>query len=67
MSDEYLYPHQDTEDFDWCLLTATQGDDVKQNKLGRMYQTGRGVSQDYASALKWYYQSAAQGNSDAQY
>ena len=67
MHEGNLNPFQDTEEFDWCLLTATQGDSVKQNRLGRMYQTGQGVSQDYAAALNWYHQSADQGNSDAQY
>jgi S1-C subfamily serine protease len=32
-----------------------------------MYEKGRGVSQDYKSALKWYRLAAEQGDADAQY
>ena len=32
-----------------------------------MYDSGQGVPQDYAEALKWYRLSAEQGYADAQY
>ena len=31
-----------------------------------MYYEGRGVSQDYAEAVKWYLKAADQGKADAQ-
>ena len=32
-----------------------------------MYENGRGVRQDYAEAVKWYRQAAAQGFAEAQF
>ena len=32
-----------------------------------MYDTGRGVPQDYAEALRWYRLAAEQGNTSAQF
>ena len=32
-----------------------------------MYDEGRGVTQDYAEAAKWYRKAAEQGDTDAQY
>jgi TPR repeat protein len=32
-----------------------------------MYHLGLGVAQDYKEAIKWYLQSAAQGNAKAKY
>jgi TPR repeat protein len=33
--------------------------------MGRLYQLGLGVSQDYDTALKWYRKAAAEGSADA--
>jgi TPR repeat protein len=46
---------------------ANQGHTAAQNVLGWMYDTGRGVPQNYAEAAKWYRLAAEQGNADAQY
>lgn len=35
--------------------------------MGIMYDLGRGVSQDYAEAAKWYGLAARQGHVDSQY
>lgn len=40
---------------------AKQGDAEAQNELGFAYETGDGVNQDYAEALKWYQTAAEQG------
>jgi len=45
---------------------AEQGDPEAQFKLGRMYQEGRGVTQDHAEAVKWYRLSADKGQPFAQ-
>ncbi|HXH04025.1 MAG TPA: FimV/HubP family polar landmark protein [Candidatus Competibacteraceae bacterium] len=37
-----------------------------QNNLGVMYNTGKGVPQDYLEAAKWYRRAAEQGHVDAQ-
>jgi hypothetical protein len=37
---------------------ADQGDARAQSILGLMYESGRGVPQDYAEAVKWYRKAA---------
>ena len=44
---------------------ARQGVAAAQAKLGRLYQDGQGVSQDYWQAADWYRQAAVQGDLDA--
>ena len=46
---------------------AEQGDSVAQYNLGHMYDSGLGVSQDYAEAVRWYTRAAEQGNAGAQF
>ena len=46
---------------------AATGNAQVQNRIGRMYYVGKGVSQNDKEALKWYRLSAAQGNAAAQY
>jgi len=45
--------------------SAEQGNIDAQYQLGVMYQTGRGVTQDYAAAISWYQKAAAQDNVSA--
>jgi TPR repeat protein len=40
---------------------AEQGDARAQNALGRMYDEGQGVPQDYVEAVRWYRMAAEQG------
>ncbi len=44
---------------------AEQGDANMQFNLGLMYARGRGVPRDYAEAVRWYRQAAAQGDKRA--
>jgi hypothetical protein len=46
---------------------AEQGDIDRQIELGYMYYEGRGVSQDYSEAAKWFLMAAEQGEAKAQY
>ena len=39
----------------WFLLAAQQGNVLAQSNLGWLYQSGSGVEQDYAEAMKAYY------------
>ncbi len=48
------------------LYMKISDDKWVQNRIGWMYQFGRGVSQDYAEAVRWYRKSAEQGNATAQ-
>ena len=50
---------------EWRPL-AEQGDAEAQARLGGMYLSGQGVTQDYAEAVKWYRLAAEQGYADAQ-
>jgi hypothetical protein len=45
---------------------AEAGDPLAQSYLGFMYETGRGVPQDYATAVYWYRRAANQGETTAQ-
>jgi hypothetical protein len=46
---------------------AERGDPAAQAYLGFMFETGRGVPQNYSEAAMWYRRSAEQGNGAAQY
>lgn len=46
---------------------ADQGYAAAQNKLGHMYEYGRGVPRNYAEALKWFRKAADQDFPEAQY
>ena len=48
-------------------LWAKRGDAHAQSSLGVMYHDGRGVTQDYAKARKWWEKAAARGDADAQF
>lgn len=45
---------------------ADQGNAHAENNLGLMYDTSRGVPQDYAAAVPWYRKAAEQGPARAQ-
>jgi len=51
---------------DTKLKLATQGDAKAQEEVGRMYNNGDGVPQNFVDAADWYKKSAAQGNADAE-
>jgi hypothetical protein len=46
---------------------AEQGEPSAQSYLGFMFETGRGVPQNYTEAAMWYRRAAEQGDSLAQY
>jgi hypothetical protein len=46
---------------------ADEGNVEVQYKLGRMYEEGLGLPQDYKEAAKWYLKAAGKGNAQAQY
>ena len=46
---------------------AEQGDAQAQNTLGKLHYEGKGVSQNYGEAVKWYRKAAKQGNEEAQF
>lgn len=46
---------------------AAQGNAVAQFNLGVLYDTGRGVWQDYVLAAQWYRKAAKQGHAAAQF
>ena len=53
--------------FPMCSKAAEQGNADAQYILGVMYDSGEGVRQDYAEALKWYRKAAEQGLVEAQF
>jgi hypothetical protein len=50
----------------WRPLADEGNDPDAQNQIGVMYDSGQGVSQNYAEAMKWYRLAADQGNPNAQ-
>ncbi len=55
-----------THDFSRLLKKAGHGDIGAQFRVGLAYETGSGVKQDYAEAVRWYLTSANHGDSSAQ-
>ena len=49
----------------WVRLAATQGYADAQADLGKMYETGDGLPQDYTKAIKWYRRATKRGNARA--
>jgi TPR repeat protein len=47
-------------------LAADQGNASAQHLLGLMYAQGKGVSQNYWEAAKWYRKAVEQGYTEAQ-
>lgn len=54
------------DDVDDLLARAQQGEAIAQERLGWLYQVGRGVEQDSTKAVHWYTLAAEQGRFDAQ-
>jgi TPR repeat protein len=46
---------------------AERGNAAAQSYLGYMFETGRGVPQNYTEAAMWYRRAAEQGDGLAQY
>ena len=46
---------------------AEKGDVRAQRGMGKMYEKGRGVERDFATALKWYRPAAEKGDAESQY
>ncbi|MDO8370187.1 MAG: GIY-YIG nuclease family protein [Candidatus Nitrotoga sp.] len=57
----FLEDHTDEQRF------LAQGDKYAQNGLGAMYYSGRGVTQNYQEAVKWFRLAAEQGLAKAQF
>jgi glutamyl-tRNA synthetase len=61
LSGDYATAHQK------FFPLAEAGDAKAQYNLGRMYDNGYGVAQDYTEAVRWYRLAAEQGDADAQF
>lgn len=57
----------DISKFQDALKAAAQGVARAQYRLGVMYDSGKGVLQDYKQAVMWYKKAAVQGHAQAQY
>jgi hypothetical protein len=55
-----VYIQQDyAESLKWCRLAAEQGHTTAQCQLAMMYLEGKGVPENPAAALRWYWKAAA--------
>lgn len=52
----------DVKAAEWLLKAAEAGDITSQYYLGKAYETGKGVAQDFAKAMEWYQKSATRGD-----
>ncbi len=57
----------EAQDIKQLRLSAEQGDEASQFKLGVMYDNGTDVQKDDQEAAKWYELAAEQGNASAQF
>lgn len=55
-------PQDNVEALRWFKMAAAQGHSDSEFFLGKFYQYGYAVSQNYAEAVKWYQKSVDQGN-----
>ena len=46
---------------------AEAGNEAAQNNLGILYREGKGITQNYSEAIKWFQRSADQGSAWGQY
>jgi TPR repeat protein len=46
--------------------SANEGNADAQDRLGNLYDEGKGITKDYAKAAYWFQKAADQGNADAQ-
>jgi uncharacterized protein len=71
LESQYALAAAQSDDYstvNWLLRPlADQGDAIAQYDLGFLYDTGRGVTQDYGEAMRWYRLAAKQGNALAQF
>jgi hypothetical protein len=62
------FNRQDYRAASWIFIPlAERGEPSAQTYLGFMFETGRGVPQNYTEAAMWYRRAAEQGDSLAQY
>ncbi|MGA2171757.1 MAG: tetratricopeptide repeat protein [Sedimentisphaerales bacterium] len=54
------------ENFNDVLKLAEQGNTIAQAKVGGMYASGQGVTQNYEEAIKWFRKAAEEGHVLAQ-
>ncbi len=59
-------PTDHVEAVRWYQRAAAQGDINAQHNLGNMYESGRGVAQNYAEAVAWFRKAADKGHPMAQ-
>ena len=51
----------------WYNKAVNAGNAAAMNNIGRMYEFGKGVEQDYTKSLEWYNKAANAGNATAMY
>lgn len=56
----------ENRDIDQLRLAAKQGEANARFKLGTLYESGEGVAESAAEAVKWYRKAARQGRLEAQ-
>ena len=60
------FPQSTTEAVKWWKMSAIQGQDLAQTRLGWAYENGIGTIVSYSKAVEWYQKASTQGNKEAQ-
>ena len=66
-TDPSVPPRNITDNISFIKEMAYNGDSEYQFMLGKCYETGKSVQQDYCAAVLWYDQSASNGYAKAMY
>ena len=61
------YAADESVDLEMIVESAVKGSAAAQFYLGEKFYYGKGTTQDYKEALKWFKKAAEQGDADAQY
>ena len=64
---EITYALAKQKPFVYVMLEETEMSPKEMRELGRSYESGQGVEQDYVKALEWYTKAAEAGDSNAMF
>jgi len=65
MGEMYLQEQNDKKAVKWIKMAAELENPDAQFMLAKMYAKGKGITQDYAEAIRWFKRAAAQGHHEA--
>jgi len=67
MGQKYYNEKKYIKALEWFRKSAELGNARGQTILGKMYEKGEGITQDYSKAHYWYHQAAQRGDAEGQF